>query len=152
MRLIVEAVSKTSKGILAGGQWYNRGKGAKFTNFDSLRRPKGQTVEIEAFADGTWITDFVAMGNEEAQQESATESAPQTSKAPTLPASSSAVVLARQSATQAVLGSPVVAEMLKSLDRSEATAESKKLIAQMTNYVLTGNFQVEEKKPDESYT
>jgi hypothetical protein len=131
MRLTVEAVSATKKGFKSGGAWYNRAKGATFPDFGGIS--KGDEVEVQA--DGQWVKDLVVMSGGTPATSSAAASVSVGVKG-----SSRDEAIIRQSSVKAVLESPVIAAMLKDLDRSEAITEAKKLIVLMTNYSTTGKF------------
>lgn len=132
---VVESVAASGKGIKVNGTWYNRGKGAQFPTFLGLVN-KGDMVELEV-SDNKWVTKTPAV-NGSAPAQTATTGA----KTTTATAGTKDISIARQASIKAVLGSPLIANMLRDKNEDEAMGAAKDLIKQMTNYAVNGDFIV----------
>lgn len=141
MRLKIKRVSPSGKGILVGEDWFNRAKNALFTDFKSLKPNDEIEAVVDEGKDGSmWVKDFTTIGGSGEASSSgsqATHSAPMSSKDE---------VINRQSAVKSVMGSPLVAEMCKTMDSSQAVATVEKLVVRVNTFLTTGKFPEVEAK------
>lgn len=144
LTLKVEAVAGTMKSFKgSNGNWYKRGKNAKFADFSSLR--KGQEVILTA--QGEWVSDFTTTGvSNGGVSQTSNNGSSTTGSTRTSNNNSNGDTISRQSAVKSVLGSPVVVEMLKNAEvtSSEQAIEIvDNLINKYYTYITTGLFTKE---------
>lgn len=134
--VVVEQVAASLKGVkVAGHGWINKGKGAKFASFAGINVGDKLDLEVTDSAGKLWATSMSLVGiGDTGQTQTKTASAPM---------STGNSSIARQAAFKAVLGSPLVAALLKDKPEDQAIGTAKTLIEQMTNYALTGKFAPE---------
>lgn len=138
LTLTVEAIAHTGKSFKgSNGNWYKRGKNAKFSDFSALR--KGQEVILTT--QGEWVSDFTTTGGTNATNTNS-NSSNGTNRSNLLNVSSNGDIISRQSAVKSVLGSPVVAELLRGTDVNSTQAMDivDGLIAKYFTYITTGSF------------
>lgn len=129
----VEAVAGTGKSFKGNGTWFKRGKNARFNDFTALR--KGQ--EIIVTAQGEWVSDFTTTG----VTNPVAGPTPQTmNKALSGTNDNRNEVMNRQSAVKSVLGSPVIALLVKdlSLNGEMSLDVVDNLIRKYHDYISTG--------------
>lgn len=117
--------------------FFNAGKSLKF---DLATLQKGQAVTFQN--NGKYINSIEVSG------EGAVHVPTHTATAPSLaPSTNKNVEIARSTAVKAVLGSPMIAQMYKTKDVSEAVSDTKLIIESFTNYIVTGSWvSIDEKE------
>lgn len=137
MIVTIERVSKF--GVMVAGDWKNL---SKFDPVNLSGIKAGDTVDLELKKD-KYITTITKLGTDSSyppsepdQKDTGLKSEPSSSSYN----NSSRDVSTRQTAVNAVLGSLVVANLVKDLDNASAMRLVKELTKEFASYALTGSF------------
>lgn len=134
MKGTVEGVSnKFGPSFKIGDTWYNPDK-KENPSFEGIT--KGTEVEWEG--NGKWVKSIKILKQGQATPAKApgVVSTGRVGHTPELQSE-----IRRMSITNAVLGSPSIAEMLKGRDVAEVVSELKSLVAEFELYAATGSFE-----------
>ncbi len=140
MELVIEAVSKNKRGVLANDTWWNADNSLEGEVFKDVK--KGNKLDVEN--SGKWIKSFEVVGQgvlPTKAKSTSTESAPTasytSSKTPEVQDR-----IGRGNAVNAVLGSPYLGTLIEKLAGSEAEAiqNTQNMIEKVAAYINTGTF------------
>lgn len=132
VKVIVENISnKFGPSFLAGGVWHVSDK--KYP-VDLSKVKKGDELEIDV--NEKWVKEFKVLSSDNAIP----ESSPRSAGGYAVGGGNKDVAIARATAVKAIFSSPLLYELVKEQDLSEAISQAKELAIEATNYILTGEF------------
>lgn len=136
----IERVSKF--GVMIDGNWKNLSKFHKGVSLEGFS--KGDRVEIELEKDIfiTSLTHAEVSNERQEKKEFTNKTTQQDINRPSLREeleTNRTAAISRQSAYNAVMGSPWLGEFYKAMDYSEAVSEAMTLIEKLSQYAQNGN-------------
>jgi len=137
VKVVVERYTdKHGPAFLANGTWFVSDK--KYP-CDLSTVKEGDELEIDV--NQKWVKDFKVLSSGNTIPESTAPPRSSGGFAAGSTGTSKDVAIARATAVKAIFDSPLMYELVKESDSSEAIGQAKGLVIQATNYILTGEFK-----------